>query len=114
MTTLSRAERRPLGSGIVAFRDVALCDRMDHEVVIVTDGQRAYTYGLDDRNGTNAGTVCRSSVILTAACQQPMGARETSDPCDGQVTWALDTEGCWGGDGDAITLLARFGQPVEQ
>lgn len=110
MTTLSAAERRPLGSGLVAFRDVALCDRMHHEVAIVTDGQRAYTYGIDPHRGRNAGTVLRSSVILTAACQQD---DRDGDPCDGQVTWALDTDGCWGADGDALALLARFGRGVE-
>jgi hypothetical protein len=110
-TTLSAAERRPLGSGIVAFRDVALCDRFDHEVAIVTDGQRAYTYGISPTRGRNAGRVLRSSVILVATCQQDDAH---GDPCDGQVTWALDTDGCWGADGDALALLARFGQPVEQ
>lgn len=101
-----------LGTGLVAFRDIALCDRLDHEVAVVTDGQRAYTYGISETDGTNAGTVCRSGVILTAACQQPTG--RDGDPCDGQVTWALDTDGGWGADGDALALLARFGQAVEQ
>lgn len=104
-------EKRALGSGLVAFRDVALCDRMDHEVAIVTDGQKAYTYGLSETRGRNAGIVCRSNVVLTAACLQD---DRHGDPCDGQVTWALDTDGCWGADGDALALLARFGKPVEQ
>jgi len=105
-------ESRVLGSGLVAFRDIALCDRMDHEVALVTDGQRAYTYGLSPTDGTEAGQIVRSSVIMVAACQQPTGRH--GDPCDGQVTWALDTEGCWGADGDALALLARFGRAVEQ
>jgi hypothetical protein len=36
------------------------------------------------------------------------------DPCDGSVTWALDTSGCWGADADALMLLARLGKAVEQ
>jgi hypothetical protein len=100
-----------LGSGLVAFRAVALCDRMDHEVAIVTDGQRAYTYGIDPTRGRNAGTVLRSNVLLTARCQQD---DRHGDPCDGEVTWALDTDGAWGADGDALAVLARFGQAVEQ
>jgi hypothetical protein len=111
MTTLSDTERRPLGAGLVAFRDVALCDRLDHEVAIVTDGQRAYTYGISPTRGRDAGQVSRSSVILSARCLQD---DTHGDPCDGHVTWALDTNGCWGADGDAMTLLARHGQAVER
>lgn len=101
-----------LGARLVAFRDVALCDHLAHEVAIVTDGQTAYTYGISPTDGTDAGQASRSGVILTAACQQPTG--RDGDPCDGQVTWALDTDGCWGADADALTLLAAHGQAVDQ
>lgn len=104
-------EHRRLGAGLVAFRDIALCDRADHQVALVTDGRTAYAYGTGTQ-GADTGPVLRSSVILTTRCAQPTGP--DGDPCDGLVTWALDTEGCWGGDGDALTLLAAHGQPVER
>lgn len=100
-----------LGARLVAFRDVALCDRADHEVAIVTDGHTAYAWGIGTQS-TDAGTVVRVSVALSARCQQPTG--HDGEPCDGLVTWTLDTAGCWGADADALATLAAFGQAVER
>lgn len=107
-----------LGAGLVAFRDVALCDRRSHEVAIVTDGRTAYAYPIDSRSPVYEDTaVARVGVTLTAACPLAGGSASygDSDPdqCDGTLTWRLDADHGWGADGDALALLARFGQVVE-
>lgn len=95
-----------LGTALVAFRSVALCDRHDHELAIVTDGSRAYVYPLDDDAMVAGSTaVARVGVTLTAAC--PLD-------CDGDLTWRLDTDTAWGVDGDAARLLTAYGQQVER
>ena len=97
-----------LGSPLVAMTDVALCDRAAHKVVIVTDGQRAYVYPLDDRTQVAGDTaVARVGVTLTAACP-------CHGDCDGQLVWRLDAAGVWGADGDAMRLLTAYGIGVEQ
>lgn len=101
-----------LGTGLVTFRDVALCDRHAHEVALITDGRRAYVYPVDDRAEVAGETaVARVGVTLTAAC--PL-AVAYDDRCAGDLTWRLDTDTTWGADGDALALLARFGRQVER
>lgn len=103
-----------LGARLVAFTDVAVCDRYPgHEVTIVSDGTTAYAWG----QTTDAGTVLRDGVTLTAACRQPSGPRfmgEDADPCEGEVTWRLDAEGTWTGDAEVLETLAAYGQAVER
>lgn len=100
-----------LGTALVAFRSVALCDRHDHELAIVTDGSRAYVYPLDDHAMVAGSTaVARVGVTLTAACSLDVAY---DDRCDGELSWRLDTDGDWGADGDAIALLTAFGKPVQ-
>lgn len=101
-----------LGTPLAVVTDTALCDRHSHEVVVVTDGQRAYVYPLDDHaEVTGDTTVARVGVTLTAACPLPLAHDER---CDGTLTWRLDADGAWGADADALRLLTAYGTAVEQ
>lgn len=95
-----------LGTPLACITDTSLCDRRHHEVVIVTDGQRAYVYPLDNQvQVAGDTTVARVGVTLTADCPDAT--------CDGQVAWRMDTEGTWGADADALRLLTAYGTGVE-
>lgn len=98
-----------LGAPLVTYQETALCDGPAvHEVVLITDGQRAYTYRLDADNDTADRRVSRTGVTLYAACDIPVG----SEDCRGHLTWRLDTDR-WGVDADARRLLTAYGQGVE-
>lgn len=118
---MTRTQTAPLPQPLTAMSDVELCDRHQHEVAIVTDGQRAYVYPLDGANVMGDTIVARTGVTLTASCPVAMaphcyGSAADFDPvqCDGQVTWRIDTEGTWGADADALRLLVAYGTGVEQ
>lgn len=100
-----------LGQPLAVFSSVALCDRHDHEVVVVSDGQRAYVYPLNDGAEVLGDTaVGRVGVTLTASCPVAVAY---DDGCDGSLAWRLsDSE--WTADADARRLLAAFGRGVEQ
>lgn len=110
-----------LGEPLAVFSAVALCDRHEHECVIVSDGQRAYVYTLDGAHVMEDTTVGRVGVTLTATCPVAMaprnsfGSSEDFDPmqCDGSLVWRLDTEE-WTADADARRLLTAYGMGVEQ
>lgn len=109
-----------LGTRLVAFTETALCDRHEHEVVIVTDGTRAYVYPLDGAHVMEDTTVSRTGVTLTASCPiatapHVYGSAKDFDPvqCDGQLVWRLDTDNGWGADADALRLLTAYGLAVE-
>lgn len=109
---MTRTQTTTLGTPLVAFRDVALCDRREHEVAIATDGQRAYVYPIDPRTPVFEDTVVhRDGVTLTADCPCP---GQGEDQCDGRLTWTLDTAGSWGADADSLRLLVSYGIGVEQ
>jgi hypothetical protein len=102
-----------LGEPLAIFDDVALCDRRDHELRLVTDGQRAYVYPLSSHAQVSEDTTCsRVGVTLTARCPVAMGLGE-SEQCDGEVSWRIDRE-CWTSDADSRRLLAAYGRNVEQ
>lgn len=118
MTRHSDTDTLPaLGTPLAVVTDVALCDRRQHELALVTDGQRAYVYPIDSRSPVYEDTVvCRTGVTLTARC--PLAGAHTfdadPDQCEGTLTWRMDAEGVWGVDADAQRLLAAYGLQVEQ
>lgn len=99
-----------LGERLAVFRDVALCDRHDHECSIVSDGQRAYVWPLEPLDVAEDTIVARVGVTLTAACPVPLSE---DVQCDGQLVWKLDTPDTWTADADARRLLTAYGRGVE-
>lgn len=118
MTRHSDTDTLPAtGTPLAVVTDVALCDRREHELAIVTDGQRAYVYPIDSRSPVHEDTIVqRTGVTLTARCPLAGGPSHDADPdqCDGTLTWRMDAEGVWGADADALRLLTAYGFGVEQ
>lgn len=101
-----------LGAPLVVYSAIAICDnRHDHEARLITDGHRAYAYGIEP-GATDAAPVARwDTGAYEATCRQP--TPHDGDPCDGALTWE-PTEGDWNADAESLDLLARYGQPVQR
>lgn len=103
----------PLGARLVAFSDLAVCDtKYEHEVRLVTDGTTAYAYAVH-HGATDCPLVTRDGATMTVQCGQNTGPGEDGEPCHGEATFRLDTEGAWTADPEALDLLAKYGERVE-
>lgn len=102
----------PLGSPLVVFSDLALCDGRQHEVRLITDGTRAYSYS----EGHDLRLARRTGTQIIVSCRVPDSGDEE---CHGEATFALDTPGVWivGTEGDgpeALALLDAHGEAIDR
>lgn len=105
---LPTAPPAPVLLPLVVFKDVTYCDsRHEHEITLISDGQRSYAHG----DATDCGPALRYDATLTVDCGQP-GIDD--EPCAGQVMFHLDTAGTWTADPKARKLLFLHGQPVQR
>lgn len=101
-----------LGAPLVVYSAITLCSAgHDHEARLITDGHRAYAYGIE-RGATDAGPVSRwDTGAYEATCGQP--TEGDGDPCAGTLTWE-PAEGDWSTDAEAIAIVAKYGERIEQ
>lgn len=100
----------PTAAPLVVFSDTAICDGpVEHEVRLITDGRRAYAYGIHPQ-GCDAEPWARNGTRVTAVCCQPAPHREE---CEGIAYFDLSTEGTWTADPEALSLLTVHGTPLE-
>lgn len=92
---------------LAVFHATGYCDiKHEHEVTLITDGHIAYAdTGLFDATG-----VTRDGVELTVYCGHP---DRHDEPCHGQVTFRLDTDG-WTADPTHLKTLDLYGEKVDQ
>lgn len=97
-----------LGDRIVAYRDVAVCDR-DHEVTLYTDGTHAYAHGAV----TDCPSVTREGHYVQVVCGQPLRGTPGIEPdaCDDTVIFDL-TDEAWTADREAIETLTAHGERI--
>lgn len=98
-----------LANPLVVVDDITTCDRADHDIRVITEGNIAYAYGLG-HGGVDAGTGSRDGTEVRFACQQP----HHGQPCDGEVVVRLTDNDVWTGDPTTITLLAVHGTKIDR
>jgi hypothetical protein len=96
-------------SPVVLADDTLVCDGPgSHEIRVITDGRKAYAYGLA-RGASDAGPAHRDGVVITVDCNQP---GRDDEPCSGQVRLDLTAAAVWV-DAAPLLDLFRFGSEVE-
>lgn len=108
-----------LGAPLAVFSGTTICDtKHEHEARLITDGFRAYAYGLEVGATDSGSPVLRwDTGAYTASCGQPGRGSypdyDDGDPCEGTLRWE-PTDGDWTADDEALALLNLYGATVER
>jgi hypothetical protein len=100
-----------LGSPLVVFSDLALCDGHHHEVRLITDGTHAYAYDL--AGGHTQPLISRDGASPTVTVSCRVLDTLTDEECHGEATFRL-TDDQWTTDPEALDNLSTYGQAMDQ
>ena len=94
------------------------CDRHEHEIRLLTDGEIGYVYGTGHLS-TDAGTVLAKALdpwldSYEVVCNQPLGDDRDSEPCDGVAPYTPTDDDWRTDDTEVEQALDKWGSEVER